>query len=78
MAKGSSISFLLLASLTAAATSAPPFDEVDVNRDGMISPEEVVVIEGLDWSTADKNQDGTLDPAEYDAFCEESRCSRSR
>lgn len=71
MAKKLSVPVVLLASFAAAATSNPPFEEVDIDRDGAISPEEAVVIEGIDWSKADINRDGILDPAEYDSLCEE-------
>ncbi len=43
----------------------PSFEEVDVNRDGMISRAEAAAVEGLDFSTADTNQDGSIDRSEY-------------
>jgi EF hand len=54
-------------SALALAQDAPSFDNVDTNMDGAISPQEASVIEGLDFTAADKNQDGKLDRAEYEA-----------
>ena len=48
-----------------AQDAAPSFEEVDANSDGMISQEEAAAVEGLDLATADRNQDGSLDRAEY-------------
>jgi len=50
-----------------AQSGAPPFEEVDSNGDGLISQEEASAVEGLDMATADTNQDGSLDRAEYEA-----------
>ena len=44
----------------AMAQSLPSFEEVDANGDGQISQEEAAAIEGLDFVTADTNQDGAL------------------
>jgi EF hand len=49
----------------ALAQGLPSFEEVDANRDGVISPAEAAAVEGLDFQTADTNQDGTLDRDEY-------------
>lgn len=49
----------------ALAQEAPSFEEVDQNSDGMISQEEAASVEGLDFATADTNQDGSLDRNEY-------------
>jgi hypothetical protein len=49
----------------ALAQDAPSFEEVDQNGDGMISQEEAAAVEGLDFATADTNQDGSLDRDEY-------------
>jgi hypothetical protein len=54
-------------SAAALAQSAVPFEDVDANGDGVISQEEAAAIEGLDMATADTNQDGVLDRAEYEA-----------
>jgi len=51
-----------------AQESLPSFDEVDVNRDGMISRAEAAAVEGLDFATADTNQDGSIDRSEYQAL----------
>lgn len=44
---------------------APSFEEVDQDGDGQISQEEASQVEGLDFATADSNQDGYLDREEY-------------
>ena len=62
---------IILAVFTGAAFAAPPaFEDVDTNSDGMISPQEATVVEGLDFQTADANQDGSLDQDEYEAAIE--------
>ncbi len=50
-----------------AQASLPSFEEVDANADGQISMVEATAIEGLDFATADTNQDGALDQEEYAA-----------
>lgn len=52
---------------SALAQGLPAFEEVDANGDGTISADEASAIEGLDLATADTNQDGVLDRAEYEA-----------
>lgn len=51
----------------AIAQALPSFDQVDANHDGVISKDEASKIEGLDFATCDKNQDGKLTREEYDA-----------
>lgn len=51
----------------ALAQGTPGFEEVDQNSDGMISQEEAASVEGLDFATADTNQDGSLDRTEYES-----------
>lgn len=51
----------------AMAQSLPAFEEVDANGDGQISQEEAAAIEGLDFATADTDQDGALSMEEYNA-----------
>jgi hypothetical protein len=54
-------------SAAALAQGMPAFEEVDTNADGNISLEEAQAIEGLDFATADANQDGVLSQEEYEA-----------
>lgn len=58
-------------STAALAQDVPSFEEVDANRDGLISMEEAAAVEGLDFATADTNQDGVIDRAEYSALTEQ-------
>jgi hypothetical protein len=54
------------------ALAAPPtFEEVDINADGMITPEEAAMVEGLDFEAADLDGDGVLSPDEYEAWRQE-------
>jgi hypothetical protein len=53
--------------LAGAAHAAPAFDDVDANKDGMLSKVEASVVKGLDFAEADLDKDGMLDRAEYDA-----------
>lgn len=55
----------------ALAQALPPFEQVDANRDGGISPSEAAVVEGLDFRTADANQDGLISREEYSALSRE-------
>ena len=55
---------LSLAALAGAPAFAATFDEVDADKDGKISAEEAKAA-GIDMSTADANQDGYLDQAEF-------------
>lgn len=50
--------------------AAPSFDEVDANKDGLLSKAEAAEVEGLDFARADTNQDGMLSRAEYQAATE--------
>lgn len=57
------LSFAALASTSAFAAT---FDEVDADQDGMVSAEEAQAA-GIDMTTADANQDGSLDQGEFEA-----------
>jgi hypothetical protein len=50
---------------TALATTLPPFEKVDVNRDGKISQAEAATVRDLNFAAADANKDGMLDQGEY-------------
>lgn len=66
--KKSLISMLILGFAgSAVAQGLPAFEEVDANGDGQISEQEAAAVEGLDFASADANQDGALDRAEYEA-----------
>ena len=51
----------------ALAQDLPSFEDVDANGDGQITRQEAAAIEGLDFTAADTNQDGTLSMEEYNA-----------
>lgn len=55
----------------AAAQGLPAFEEVDANSDGVISQAEAAAVEGLDFATADTNQDGMIDREEYSRLSNE-------
>ena len=59
--------FLLGFAASAVAQGLPSFEEVDTNSDGQISQEEAAAIEGLDFATADTDQNGSLSMEEYNA-----------
>jgi hypothetical protein len=58
---------LLGVSTLALAQEPPAFEDVDANSDGQISREEAATIEGLDFASADKDQNGSLSREEYEA-----------
>jgi Ca2+-binding EF-hand superfamily protein len=53
-----------------AEAPATAFEQLDANRDGLISKEEGAVREDVAtmWEAADANSDGSLDAAEFSAF----------
>lgn len=59
------------AGVALAQEGLPAFEEVDQNSDGLISQEEAAAVEGLDFVTADMNQDGAIDRSEYEALSTE-------
>ena len=63
------VRMLVLAGFAGAAMAQamPSFEEVDANSDGLISAEEAATIEGLDFATADADQDGSLSVEEFTA-----------
>jgi hypothetical protein len=50
---------------TSLATTLPPFEKVDVDRDGKISQSEAATVRDLNFASADTNKDGMLDQGEY-------------
>jgi hypothetical protein len=57
---------VLLAGFSGAALAAPAFEEVDADKDGLVSQSEAAMVEGLDFATADGNGDGWIDRGEYE------------
>lgn len=51
----------------ASLAAAPSFDEVDTNKDGMLSKAEASKVETLDFAKADTNKDGMISRSEYQA-----------
>lgn len=45
--------------------SWPAYEEIDANHDGKVDAAEAERVAGLDFLTADKNQDGVLTRVEY-------------
>jgi hypothetical protein len=56
-----------LLACTPESSALPAFEFVDSNGDGSISEEEGVAVEGLDFASADTDQNGSLSPEEYEA-----------
>lgn len=54
-------------SAAAMAQTSPSFDELDANKDGVLSQQEVTSVSSITFTTADKNGDGYLDTNEYAA-----------
>jgi hypothetical protein len=46
---------------------APAFNELDKDKDGLLTKSETASVKGLDFAKADTNKDGRLDRAEYEA-----------
>jgi len=59
------LALLLASSVTFASSHMQDFSELDQDGDGMLSAEEVTEVEGVEFETADENQDGMLDMQEY-------------
>ena len=53
--------------LASAAFAAGAFNELDKDRDGLLTKAEASSVKGLDFAKADTNRDGRLDRAEYEA-----------
>lgn len=68
MIKHTLTALMALGMFSGAALAAPPaFQDVDTNKDGVITADEAAQVEGLDMTTADTNGDGKLTMQEYDA-----------
>ncbi|MBT2970286.1 MAG: hypothetical protein B6D72_14050 [gamma proteobacterium symbiont of Ctena orbiculata] len=61
---------LAAAGFFTAAVAGDAFSKLDTNADGAISSEEATASEALyrGWESADANQDGQVDAAEFSAF----------
>lgn len=63
----SALMFTAVIGLAGSALAAKPsFDEIDENKDGMLSRAEAATVE-IDFAEADTNQDGMLDRTEYES-----------
>jgi hypothetical protein len=51
--------------VAALAQELPAFEDIDQDSDGLISQAEASVVEGLDFASADTDQDGWLSREEY-------------
>jgi EF hand len=56
-----------IAAMPGGKSSAPPFAQIDLNKDGWLSPSEAAAVPGLDFKKADTNHDNKLSRAEYEA-----------
>jgi hypothetical protein len=63
--------FAALALASSTVLASMNFEDVDVDKDGVISPEEAANVEGLDLTTADVNGDGVLSIEEFQAAAAE-------
>jgi hypothetical protein len=48
----------------------PSFEDLDTNENGVVSESEAALVPGLDFDTADANQDGVLSRTEYEEATE--------
>jgi len=65
---GSVLAGLAVFALASAShATGPAFNELDKDRDGLLSKAETATVKGLDFAKADTNKDGRLDRAEYEA-----------
>ena len=53
-------------SLGAIAQEMPAFDDVDQNKDGVISQAEASRVEGIDFAALDTDKNGSIDRQEYE------------
>ena len=68
MIKRVSTALVALGLFSGVALAAPPaFQDVDINKDGVITPDEAAGVEGLDMASSDTNGDGALSQDEYAA-----------
>ena len=60
------LSVLLILMSGTALAAMPTFQDLDTNKDKVLSKQEVVkVLVGIDFADADKNNDGNLNQEEY-------------
>ena len=67
MSKNTLAALALISFSAAALAGAPAFGDVDADKNGTISAEEAMAVQGVDFAKADANQDGALDEAEWAA-----------
>lgn len=63
---------VFLVAFASAPVSAASFDEVDTDKNGVLSEEEAKAA-GVDLATADQNQDGQVDKTEFEAATGEQK-----
>lgn len=59
------LGLLFVALAASAATDWPAYEDIDVNQDGKIDALEAELVAGLDFLTADMDQDGALSREEF-------------
>jgi hypothetical protein len=64
---GASAFAAVLAISGVSLASTPSFEDLDKNKDGMLSKSETSSVEELDFAKADTNKDGMLNRSEYEA-----------
>ena len=49
------------------SSAAPPFAQIDTDKDGALSKSEAKKVRNLDFSQADTDRDGKISQSEYEA-----------
>lgn len=56
-----------------AGRAALPFEQADLDRDGVLSMQEAVLVSGLDLLAVDRDRDGIISREEYQAWATGAR-----